>query len=113
MTRALIRSKREFRARVDRAAFSFLIATPVAGAFTMPASGKISFITRVDTIEGDDIATVQGATLRELKSPGAVAGMRMIIDHIEKDATVAVVQNVDVYLDNGLGVWSKIAEGAA
>ena len=55
MTRALIRSKREFRARVDRAAFSSLIATPVAGAFTMPASGKISFVTRVDTIEGDDI----------------------------------------------------------
>ena len=48
-----------------------------------------------------------------MKSPGAVAGMRMTIDHIEKDATVAAVQNVDVYLDNGLGVWSKIAEGAA
>lgn len=92
-------------------AFASLIATPATGAFTMPAGARISFVATAGAAAGDTLATFVGTSNRTIKARLLVANGRQILDYAERGVVITPSTNVDVYVDQGLARWAKIAGG--
>lgn len=108
------------RQRADRDRFAALIATPAAGAFTMPANGRIRFVATAGSVEGALAATLEGTytdengdpTDREIRTPVLAAGGYVKLDNIELGVVVNLEAGFEAQVDMGLGKWATIAEGA-
>jgi len=105
-----IRKKRRDRANVT--AFKTLVGTPIDGAFVLPAAGRISFVSVAGCPAGTTAGTIVTSNIRTIKTPLLAAGGRVVIDHVERAATVTPESGFEVHLDVGLGVWGKIAGGS-
>lgn len=101
----LLQEHRKRRQNVD--AFATLIKTPAA-SFTMPANGRLAI---QGAFAGGSVLTLTGATTQTLNAPALAAGQIYVLGAFEKDAKVVVTTGANVYLDTGMGVYSKI--GAA
>lgn len=86
--------------RRNASAFSALLASPATAGFTMPAASRVKF----DAPIPSDVV-VAGPTPRTF-----TVSSSLVVDHIERGATVTAESGVTVLVDLGLGKWAKIAE---
>lgn len=105
--------KKRRKERADVVAFRPLALAPVLGTVKLPAGCRAMLMTTALTVTDQLLATLTGATVREIKSPGAPIGKRIVLDKLERGVTVDLENDVDLYIDTGLAVWVKIARGAA
>lgn len=99
------------RERKAVSAFAALIAIPATGAFTVPAGARISFASSAGSTEGDTLAELVGSTNRTIKAKTLVASEKQILDFVERGVVITPSSGIDVYVDQGLARWAKIAEG--
>lgn len=97
--------------RRDVSAFRFLIATPAVGAFTMPARARLAFSSTAGSAAGDTLATIVGATTRTIKAKLLAADAKQIFDGADFSVVITPSTGIDVYVDQGLARWAKIAGG--
>jgi hypothetical protein len=105
---AAIHMKRR-QERQDVSAFASLIATPGTGAFTLPASARLYFLSVSGCAAGTTAATVGGRTI---ETPLLEAGAHGNVIYAERGVEVTPQADFEVHLDTGLGVLQKIGEGA-
>jgi hypothetical protein len=108
-----LNQRRRERARIDVIRFKPLIASPAVGVFVMPA-GAMVFLRSVAGCAADTTGatfTTSGGA-RTIKTPLLAAGASMPIGYIERGITVTPVTGFEVFIDGGLGLRQKIAEGA-
>lgn len=91
--------------------FAALIATPASGVFTMPAGARLSFVATAGAVAGTTLATLVGTSTRTIGSKGLAIGGRQALDYAERGVVITPHAGVDVYVDQGLSRWAKIATG--
>lgn len=91
--------------------FAALIATPASGVFTMPANGRLSFVSTAGSVAGDTLATLVGSVTRTIKARTLAAGARQVLDYVERGVVITPSVGINVYVDRGLARWAKIAGG--
>lgn len=91
--------------------FAALIATPASGAFTMPAGARLSFVATAGATAGDTLATIVGPTNRTIIAKDLGTDGRQVFDFAERGVVITPSTGIDVYVDQGLARWAKIAEG--
>jgi hypothetical protein len=106
----LLQAQRKRRERANVTAFNALITTPEDGEFTMPANGRIRFVSVEGCAAGTTAATLTGAKTRTIKTPLLEAGGVVRLDHVERGVVVTPEAGFQVELDCGFGVWRTIAE---
>lgn len=94
--------------RQNATAFDKVVAVPVVGAITLPASARLAFRSVAGAISGTTAATVAGATTRTIKTPAMNAGSIIVLDHAERDSVVTPAAGFEVLVDIGLGRFVKI-----
>jgi hypothetical protein len=100
---------RKYRQNVSH--FAALIATPASGSVTLPAGARLSFVATAGAVAGSTLATITGPTTRTIGSKGLAAGERQDFDWAERGVVIALHTGVDLYIDQGLCRWAKIATG--
>lgn len=98
--------------RQDVTAFAALLASPVAGAITLPASARLAFRSVAGASTGTTAATIVGPSNRTIKTPALAAGESMTLDHAERATVVTPTAGFEVLIVIGLGRFAKIGEGA-
>lgn len=99
------------RERQNVSKFKSLIATPAVGAVTLPAGARISFVSTAGSTAGDTLATIVGTTTRTIKAKTLAAGARQVLDYAERGVVITPSVGINLYIDQGLNRWAKIAGG--
>jgi len=73
-------AQKQRKERQDISAFATLIASPAADSFTMPAGGKLRFVSEAGATAGTTAAVLTGSTTRTIKTPVLAAGGYVTID---------------------------------
>lgn len=102
--------RRKFRQDVTR--FQTAIATPVSGAYKIPATARLFLKSVAGCAAGTTAATILGpSSTRTIQTPLLAAGGVMPIGWIEKDRTITPVAGFDLLIDKGLAKLVKIGAG--
>lgn len=112
MNWALNAIRKARKERANRSAFSALIAEPAVGSIALPANGRVGLVAVAGAEAGELAAILEGPSSRTIQTPAMVAGTILVIDRLERGTVVNAEEGFDVVLDVGLGVWTKIGEGA-
>lgn len=109
-----MRSWREINAerqqtRQDVSAFKSFMKTPVSGSFRLPANCEL-VVRALNPVEiGAQIASIGDRTLF---TPVAMdVGATRRIGYFSRGLLVSLTNNFDLYIDQGLGVYKRIASG--
>jgi hypothetical protein len=102
---------RRQRQRSDVSQYAALIETPAVAPFALPANGRVAFKAVSDIVAGQPLATIQGKSTRNIGSKGLSTGQSQILDFVEEGATVTLQATVEMFVDTGLGLFKKIAQG--
>lgn len=102
--------RRQFRQDVTR--YRAAIATPVTGAFKLPATARLFLKSTAGCAAGTTAATILGpSATRTIRTPLLAAGGVMPIGWIEKDRTITPAVGFDLLIDSGLAKLVKIGAG--
>lgn len=77
----------------------------------MPAGARLSFVATAGAAAGDTLATLVGTSNRTIKSRLLAVDERQVLDYVERAVVVTPSAGIDVYVDQGLLRWAKIAGG--
>lgn len=110
--------RRRRKRRADITKFKALIAAPAAVSFVMRAPARVGFITTTAKSAGTAAGTIVGSPFKQngvvktqhdikCKAFGASGG-RVVIDMVEKGATITPAAGFDVQIDIGLGKWRTV-----
>ena len=105
------------KGRQNVSAFSALITTPAAVEVVLPANGRFRFVATAGAIAGELAATLTGSYVdqdkqpvqRLIQTPVLAAGGYVTLDQLERGVTVTLEASFELWVDTGLGRFSKIA----
>lgn len=103
---------RRRRYRQNISAFQALIDTPEDAPFVLPATGLFAIMRRSGSAAVATALTVTGASTRTVGIPAMAVGDIHQIGKLEKGSEVELAATFDLYVNNGIGKYLKIAEGA-
>jgi hypothetical protein len=92
--------------------FAALIANPATDEVVLPANGRLSVVSVAGCAAGTVAVTTVGVSDRSISTPELDAGGRHPIGYFERAVTVTIESGFELYLDQGLGRWVKIAESS-
>lgn len=101
-----------YKARKERrnvSAFVALIDTPATAEVVLPANGRFRVVATAGAVAGTLACTVTGSTERLIQTPLLAAGGYVTLDQLERGVTVSLEASFELWVDTGLGRFSKIA----
>jgi len=107
MINFLLQKQRRLRQNVT--AFEAYVAEPFTSSLKLPANARLALRATSSASLGTLAATIQGSSVRQIRSPSMQAG-EYIRFYAEKDSNVVLQTNFELYLDTGLGRFIKIGE---
>lgn len=102
---------RKNKERQNRKFFDALIAAPAVGSFSMPANARLVLRSVAGAVEGTPAVTITGPSAINIISKELSIGEIQFIGYIGRASTVDPQAGFEILVDNGLGVYLKIAEG--